>query len=202
MDRQVLKLGARILENLPHMSSQVMQGWIDNPVALQSFLRGLAPQERVSDTSCHRYLKSLTLAPTKGTVTIVGATEVFTGFIDPDFNNRVTDQPCPDTPEVQVDVHEMTESSTFKRLFGSFGTDLRQLCLSQGQVVEFCRTHCDHLLLNNYGTFFLCDSSADLFVVHVYECGGELHVDDLNLGQTEIWSGSHRRRLVVHKPLG
>lgn len=41
MDKQVLKLGARILENLPDMTPQAMQGWIENPKALKEFLGGL-----------------------------------------------------------------------------------------------------------------------------------------------------------------
>lgn len=43
MNKQTLKLGARILENLPTMSPEVMQGWIENPHALKKFLSGLAP---------------------------------------------------------------------------------------------------------------------------------------------------------------
>jgi len=39
MDRQTLKLGARILENLPKMESSEMQEWIDDPKGLQRTLR-------------------------------------------------------------------------------------------------------------------------------------------------------------------
>ncbi len=46
MDKQVLKLGACILENLPEMSSEVIQGWIDNRKGLQEYLRGLAPPKK------------------------------------------------------------------------------------------------------------------------------------------------------------
>lgn len=42
-DRQSGKLIARIAENLPEMSGGIMQGWIDNPKALQGFLAGLCP---------------------------------------------------------------------------------------------------------------------------------------------------------------
>jgi hypothetical protein len=42
-DRQSGKLIARIAENLPEMSGDIMQGWIDNPKALQGFLAGLCP---------------------------------------------------------------------------------------------------------------------------------------------------------------
>ena len=41
-DRQILKLGARILENLPDIPSQAMQDWIDCPLALQEYLAGLS----------------------------------------------------------------------------------------------------------------------------------------------------------------
>lgn len=40
-DRQSGKLISRIAENLPEMSSDVMQGWINNPKALQKFLAEL-----------------------------------------------------------------------------------------------------------------------------------------------------------------
>ena len=43
MDRQELKLVARIVENLPVMSQDVMQGWIDSPKGLKKFLTGLNP---------------------------------------------------------------------------------------------------------------------------------------------------------------
>jgi len=39
MDKQTAKLGARILENLPEMDSEVMQGWINDPKGLQDALR-------------------------------------------------------------------------------------------------------------------------------------------------------------------
>jgi hypothetical protein len=42
MDRQVLKLVARIAENLPEMSADVIQGWIENPKGLQKFLSGFS----------------------------------------------------------------------------------------------------------------------------------------------------------------
>ena len=46
MSYQVAKLVARIAENLPEMSPDVMQGWIENPKALQKFLTGLCPPIR------------------------------------------------------------------------------------------------------------------------------------------------------------
>lgn len=42
MDKQTGKLVARIAENLPEMSNSVMQGWIQKPRELQTFLSGLS----------------------------------------------------------------------------------------------------------------------------------------------------------------
>lgn len=42
--RQTAKLIARIAENLPDMSPNVMQDWIEDPRALKYFLAGLCPQ--------------------------------------------------------------------------------------------------------------------------------------------------------------
>lgn len=41
MSYQVAKLIARIAENMPEMSSDIMQGWIENPKSLQRVLRTL-----------------------------------------------------------------------------------------------------------------------------------------------------------------
>jgi len=45
MNKQEMKFWARMFENTPNMSSEVMQGWIDNPKALKKLLSGLVPAE-------------------------------------------------------------------------------------------------------------------------------------------------------------
>lgn len=42
-DRQTGKFLARVAENMPEMSGEVMQNWIDDPKGLQNFLKGLLP---------------------------------------------------------------------------------------------------------------------------------------------------------------
>lgn len=45
--KQIGKFLARIAENLPEMSTDVRQGWIDNPRALKKYLLGLSPPEDI-----------------------------------------------------------------------------------------------------------------------------------------------------------
>jgi len=54
MSYQVAKLVARIAENLPEMSADLMQNWINNPKGLQKVLReALCPPERIITTQNH-----------------------------------------------------------------------------------------------------------------------------------------------------
>ncbi|MEY3784342.1 MAG: hypothetical protein RLZZ230_664 [Candidatus Parcubacteria bacterium] len=196
MDKQELKLGARILENLPIMPPDVMQGWIDNPKALNKFLAGLVPEE--TPKTCLRHLETVTLAPTKGKATLAKAKKVFTGWLDGDLENWGTDVSGEDTTETAVDVHEMSRDGNYKTLFGSLG-DPRKLCLTQGQIEEFCRSHRDSLRQEGYGTFFLFEVKGELFVADVSVGGGELEARVGRFGYDNVWVADDRHRLVVQK---
>lgn len=165
MDKQELKLGARILENLPTMSSDVMQGWIDNPKSLKEFLSGLVLEE--AKKPYLRHLQTITLRATNREITLAQASNLFTGYLDTNFKNWGTDVVGEDTIATKVNIHEIVRSSKFQTLFGSLG-DPHKLCLTQGQIVEFCRTHFNPL----YSTFFLFEVNDELFVarVYVYDC--------------------------------
>ena len=49
-DRQTGKFLARVAENIPEMSADVMQGWIENPHGLQKFLVGLNPPQAANSS--------------------------------------------------------------------------------------------------------------------------------------------------------
>ena len=50
-DPQTAKFIAVVVENMPRMSANVMQGWIQNPTALKKVLAGLCPTETTKKTS-------------------------------------------------------------------------------------------------------------------------------------------------------
>ena len=153
-----------------------------------------------------RHLQTITLAPTKGSATLAKAKKVFTGYLDSDFKNWDTDVSGIDTVETKVDVHEMTRNGNFQTLFGSLG-DPHKLCLTQGQIEEFCRSHRNSLRQEGYGTFFLFEVKGELFVALVrVVVGGLVRVvvgglgADLNrFGYDYVWRAYDRRRLVVQQ---
>jgi hypothetical protein len=145
-----------------------------------------------------RHLKTVSLAPTKGKATLAKAKKVFTGYFDSDFKNWDTDVSGIDTAETEVDVHEMIRDGNYKTLFGSLG-DPRKLCLTQGQIEEFCHSHRDSLRQEGYGTFFLFEVKGEPFVAHVRVDGGRLEarVSRFAYAYAYAWYAGHRHRLVV-----
>jgi len=145
-----------------------------------------------------RHLETLTLTPTKGKATLAKGKKVFTGWLDSDFKNWGTDVSGIDTDETKVDVHEMTRDGNCKTLFGSLG-DPRKLCLTQGQIEEFCRSHLDSLRQEGYGTFFLFEVNSELFVALVFVDVGRLVAYVDRFSYDCVWGAGGRHRLVVQQ---
>ncbi|OGG80990.1 hypothetical protein A3I99_01495 [Candidatus Kaiserbacteria bacterium RIFCSPLOWO2_02_FULL_45_11b] len=147
-------------------------------------------------TSYLTHLASVTLAPTKGSVTIAYAADVFVGYLDPDFKNWGTDVGDKDTAAQTVSVHEMNRDGTFAQIFGSLG-DPQSLCLTQGQIVEFCRSNRDQLRQGGYATFFLFVAKGELSVARVHVFDDQLKVYVRLFGDGHVWGAVCRRRVVV-----
>ena len=86
---------------------------------------------------------------------------------DGDFKGWGTDQPGRATVATPVDVHELIKDATFAKMFGSFGTDLDKLCLTQSQIKNFCKKHPSWLRTDGYATFFLFKENNEFFVAGV-----------------------------------
>ena len=154
--------------------------------------------DSVDDNTAHlRYLSSVTLAPTTAATTLAQANEVFTGYLDSDFQNWSTNKSGADTPEASLDVYEMKKNGTFADIFGSFGINLRSLCLSQGQIKEFALTHRHLLRQDGYATLFLFEVNGEMFVANVYVGGGKLKAGVLRFSDSSVWRADDRRRVVV-----
>ena len=144
------------------------------------------------------YLTSVNLAPTKGSVTIAEAKEIFTGYLDPNFKNWGTDVAGKDTVANAVGVHEMSQDGTFAEFFSSLG-DPQSLCLTQGQIVEFCRSNRDQLRQDGFATFFLFMAKYELFVADVNVDAGRLKGCIHRFGYDYLWFADYRRRVVVQQ---
>lgn len=149
------------------------------------------------------YLKLLSGAETlmldalDGKETLATAKEVFPSGIDGDFKNWGTNKPGITTKEIAVDVHELVKDGTFAQMFGSLGTDLDKLCLTQSQIKNFCKKHPEWLRQNGYATFFLFKVEDQFFVAGVGVRSDGLHVRVCRFEGDDVWSAESSHRLVV-----
>lgn len=140
----------------------------------------------------------LTVAATDGTETIPNAKSVFPGYLDSDFRNWDADEASGPTPELLVAVHEMVQDATFAQIFSSLGTDKEKLCLTHSQIIDFVKTHRQHLRIDGYASFFLFKSKGSFFVADVYfGDDGRLKVLVRRFANVYVWDGESRHRVVV-----
>jgi hypothetical protein len=107
--------------------------------------------------------------------------------------------PCKPTKKTLTAVYEMIENGSYQEIFGGFGENLERLCLTEDQIVKFCRKHRDKLRKEGYATFFLFQNEEDdtFSVAVVSIVGGELFVVVDSLDRGSVWDTECRRRVVV-----
>lgn len=143
-------------------------------------------------------LGEIVLAATDGTATIAKAMNTFKGHISDDFKDYGTDKPSGPTSQQAVTCYEPRKDATHADMFGSLGNDLDKLCLTQGQIIDFCKNHPDKLLLEECSNLFLFKVGAKYFVARV-------RVSEFNLLEAHVyrfespgvWHTNYRRRVVV-----
>lgn len=107
------------------------------------------------------------------------------------------------TKEQAVDVHELVKDGTFAQMFGSLGTDLGKLCLTQHQIKTFCEVHKEGWLRKGgYVTYFLLRVDEQFFVVGVYERSVVLDAYVRGFGLGGVWFAGNGYRVVVPRQMG
>lgn len=138
-----------------------------------------------------KYIKTIKLKATKGTRTIAQASDIFTGYIDPNFKNWGLDVKEKPTKPSTIDIFEMDKDATFKELF----LEPEKQVMTQDQVIEFCINHKDELNQNGYANFFLIKRDNNFFVASVSVSDGRPGgcVDEFS--DRFIWRAYSRHRV-------
>jgi hypothetical protein len=169
-----------------------------DPTRLQHMLQ--ATIDTVEAQPETTYLKQLTsnllLPANNGRQHIAAAPETFTSGIDSDFENWGFDKPSTPTPAAHAAVWKMQKDGTFKTLFTSLSSDVKKLCLTQAQIVQFCTIHKQWLSNDGYGTFFLFEEGGSCFVAYVWVLEGGLFVNAFRFEHDFVWVAQHEHRVV------
>lgn len=139
----------------------------------------------------------ITINECDGSKFLAKATDVF-GFIDSDLKNWSTDKPGKATGKTPSQVYEMVEDAIFIKIFGSLSSDVKALCLTQHQIVDFVINNRKWLQTGGYATFFLFEKNNEFFVASVLvHSDDRLYVDVYRLEHPFIWLAEYRPRVVV-----
>ncbi len=168
-------------------------------LALQDIIEGKFNRSKKENAILKLLSKgeSIIIDACDGTETLATAKETFKSGIDGDFKNWGTNKPGVSTEDTAVQVHEMVKDATFAQMFGSLGTDLDKLCLTQAQIKNFCKKHPNWLRKDGYATFFLFKVEDQFFVAFVYVYSDGLNVFVFRFGYDFVWFAECSLRLVV-----
>jgi hypothetical protein len=113
--------------------------------------------------------REIFIAPTDGTETIAEAAEVF-GRIDPNFNDWGLNRSSYPTGRRQIEVYQLVETASLKRIFTSLKKNPDTLCLTQAQIKVICRDYYDELENGSakMPNLFLFKTGQEFFVAWVY----------------------------------
>lgn len=137
-----------------------------------------------------------------GTQTIAESSDLFTGFLDPNFKNWGLDKASQASAATPVEIHELGKNGRFGEIFSSVTPadgDLKKLCLTQHQIKSFCRVHQD--LLHEGSSTFLFEENDDFFVAFVGEWSGRLGVCVYQFSYGRFWYDTYYHRFVIPRLL-
>ena len=98
-------------------------------------------------------------------ITIAGAKDVFQVYLSPDFKKWGLDNKQKKTKKTTTNTYIVVKNANFSQIFNSLSNDLDKLCLTQSQVISFCK---NTYLKQDYPIFFLIKENEKYFIVSVY----------------------------------
>lgn len=143
----------------------------------------------------------LIIPATNGRETIVEAKLMFGGDVDPDFITWGADQPSESKPETLVALFELGADASHEQIFTSFGVDMPVVCLTQNQIVAFCRKYPEKFDLNGPATMFLFRAGNNMLVARIrMRHDGVMRATVRRFKDPRVWEAAKRYRVVV--PMG
>ena len=139
---------------------------------------------------------------TDGEGTIAGATNFFTGGIDPDFVEYGTDVGGNPTDETPAQVYKLIKDASFAQMLAIFEEGLGgRLCFEQDQILSFCRYYANPWLPEElYATFFPFKVKGEHFLAGVRQPGGQPAVSAYYRKDERIWRAKYGYRIVLPMP--
>mgnify|MGYP000894048647 CR=1 FL=1 len=129
--------------------------------------------------------------------------EIFNIYLDQDFRSPKLDKFGPASNEIVLDFYELKSDGNFKEIFNSFGRDLKDICLTQSQMIDFCRKYRREPIFQGYTLFFLLEEKSELekkneyFVVFINFFANGISAVVSSLQSNHLWKPKDPRLVVI-----
>lgn len=210
-DPQTKAFISRWIDLVPSdLTGYEMQWVIDNPkMAKSGLLSMMRPVPEIVQSSM--FGNHLQLIPGAESLLIPAGTDerhiaergdLFTGWIDPDFENWKLNLKQVPAGATEVQVLEQIKDGKFADIYAIPNRSLDSLCFTQAQVAVFVATHKEWLRTGSYGTFFLFKEKVggkDKFFVAYVGFGdrGQLRVRVYGVSGDDVWDAESCHRFVI-----
>lgn len=146
----------------------------------------------------------LTIESRGGSATIAKAKKTFTSSIDPRFRSRGFNKLSQATKEINVKVYALMNRRTFIKAYGELSKNLNknldELCLSQSQIIYFCKSYPAKMRperYGRYGTFFLFKENGEYFVAKIVKDADGFNASVLNYYDPKVSYEEYHYLFVV-----
>jgi len=135
-----------------------------------------------------------------GNETIAGAKEFFTSGIDDEFKKYEVNEINLATEQTEVHVLVVTKRVSFYKILPSLCLDFDKLCLTHGQIINFCKRF-KRYLSKGKGTLFVYKVKKKFFIARVcLEYDGSPFVFEMSFDDYDnTWNAEDGIRIVVPK---
>ncbi len=132
--------------------------------------------------------ESLIIPPVDGKRSIARSVSIFSGGMTGYYKSLYLDLPSQPTTEVSVSIRKITDYDSYMGMFTTICKDINELCLTQHQIVEFCRLHTGWMISNKLitrswqSTCFLFKQNNEFYVANTQLCDDGIYIflDQMN----------------------
>lgn len=126
------------------------------------------------------------------------ASKVYPGYLSSNIKDWNLETVQKETKRTKLKAFKMTKSGDYEDLFLSVHKDKKKMCMTQAQIIEFCKKHKEKLRKDGYGTFFLFEEHGNFFVAFVdFLDVGRLELSVFEFASDSVWLAAYQHHLVV-----
>jgi len=142
--------------------------------------------------------KPLIIGSTDGSRIITQARDVFTDSISPHFRKWKINKPVGPTNKTIMRAYKITRSTTYTEMFTSIDSDIRSLCMTPHQIIDFCQEYFEWTVeYQGRSTIFLVKSNGFFFVPHVFWNHKGLSIGINEYSSALDWRPDYNHRLLI-----